>query len=67
MEFVHLDKQRRMVLPKKIWEELGSDDLAIGKQEERFVLIPVKSFRELVGIMPNIDMAAHKREHAKER
>lgn len=67
MEFVHVDKQGRMVLPKKLREEFDTQDFAAEKEERRIVLIPVRSLKYAVGLMPNIDMEAHKREHAKER
>ena len=67
MEFVRVDKQGRVILPKKIREEFDTRQFAVEKEEERLVFIPVKSLRQAAGMLPGINMQKYWREHRKEK
>ena len=66
--FVNVDKNGRMVLPKRIRDEVHANCFNVKVDDgERIVFIPVKSTDEMFGSMPRLDIEDFRKEHAKER
>lgn len=67
MVFVSMDNAGRILLPKKIREQVGADTFDVVVGDEEIVLRRVKSIEEMRGSMPFLKLEDWKREHDKER
>lgn len=67
MVFVEVDKQGRVVLPKKLREAAGSTRFEVELEENRLVFVPVKKATEMFGTLKDFDMDKFRRNHNRER
>lgn len=73
MVFVEVDKQGRLVLPKKLREEVGVTKFDVELEENRLVFVPVKKATELFGVLKqsgvDLDkfMEKFRKNHNRER
>ncbi len=65
--FVNVDKSGRMVVPKWIRKRIHAKRFSVDVEDEKIILIPVKSTREMLGSMPDLNIKGFEREHNKER
>lgn len=70
MVFVTVDRAGRLVLPKKIREEMETDvfDVFLEKQksQKRVILKPRESLESLFGKFPDIDAKKFRRQHEED-
>ncbi len=67
MVFVRIDKSGRILLPKKVRDEIGSESFSLEVEKEKLVLRRIKGIEEMRGSMPSLTFEVWKREHEKER
>jgi len=66
--FVKMDRSGRLVLPKKFRDTFRTREFNVNlENNERIVLIPVKSTDEMFGSMRDLDLEGFAREHKRER
>lgn len=65
-EFIFLDKFGRMVLPKRLREELGASAFSAEVKGRRLLLEPLLSLEELAGSVPELDRKKLLAEHEEE-
>lgn len=63
---ITIDATGRMVLPKKIRDHYNATRFKVRETEGHIELIPVKPFRSLLGIFPDLDLEAMYRDHDRE-
>lgn len=73
MVFVEVDKQGRLVLPKKMREEMGTSRFDAEIKENKMVFVPVREATELFGILKSTGVDLKKftenfrRNHEREK
>ena len=66
MEFVSLDKSGRLVLPKKVRDEIGARTFEVTVERKEVVLRPRKGLAGLFGKMPGLDVKEFDRQRREE-
>ncbi len=64
--FVTVDKFGRILLPKKVREEIGAETFAVKVMPNELRLKTVHSLREMRGSMKNLDLKEFKHQHAED-
>lgn len=67
MVFVRVDKMGRILLPKKVRDEINADSFDLEVEKEKIILNRIKSIKEMRGSMPLLKVENWWREHCKER
>ena len=66
MENICLDKNGRMVLPKKIREKFDTNVFEIETEKNKIVLKPLESLKSVMGKYPGLDIEEFRKERKKE-
>ncbi len=62
-----IDKFGRITLPKDVRQKLNSSQVSVEWKKEELCLRRVPTWDELIGIYPDLDMAAFMRDRHEER